>query len=134
MEKALFNILSNTSGVTDLVSTRIYPERADQQEVNPYITYGRVSTSPQDTKTGFVVASGVSKLDEVIADVDSWHKNEIDAKAIALAVRTALDRKAAGTYGGETLDSIQYTGERTFFDDEARMYRHSQEFKFRMKP
>ena len=48
--KAIYNILSNTTAVTDIVSTKIYPEIAPQNESQPYIVYSVVSNSPSNTK------------------------------------------------------------------------------------
>ena len=48
--KAIYNILSNTTAVTDIVTTKIYPEIAPQNETQPYIVYSVVSNSPSDTK------------------------------------------------------------------------------------
>ena len=48
--KAIYNILSNTTAITDIVGTKIYPEIAPQNETQPYIVYSIVSNNPVETK------------------------------------------------------------------------------------
>lgn len=112
MEKALYNILSNTTGVTDLVSTRIYPDAIPQDATIPAVTYSRGGTDPDDTK------DGTSLLDTVSFAVASHDDDMLGALNLSDAVRAALDRKAAGTYGGTVIQSIKFDNQTTDFNED----------------
>ena len=103
---AIYNLLSNDSDVTDLVSTRIFPNVAF-----PFIVYDVDSESPTPTK------DGVSILDVDTVTVSGYSKTYIQASDLARKIRTALDRKS-GTYGGIEVQSIFFTGYDDLFEDE----------------
>jgi len=48
--KAIYYLLTNATGVTDIVSTRVYPEVAQQDAALPYIVYNVANNEPTDTK------------------------------------------------------------------------------------
>ena len=52
---AIYAILSNRASITDIVSTRIYPESAPEGAAMPYIVYSVVGNSPVETKEETVV-------------------------------------------------------------------------------
>ena len=108
---AIYNLLSNDSDVTDLVSTRIFPNVAKNTTAIPFIVYDVDSESPTPTK------DGVSILDVDTVTVSGYSKTYIQASDLARKIRTALDRKS-GTYGGIEVQSIFFTGYDDLFEDE----------------
>lgn len=108
---AIYNLLSNDSDVSDLVSTRIFPNVAKNTTAFPFIVYDVDSESPTPTK------DGVSILDVDTVTVSGYSKTYIQASDLARKIRTALDRKS-GTYGGIEVQSIFFTGYDDLFEDE----------------
>ena len=108
---AIYNLLSNDRDVTDLVSTRIFPNVAKNTTAFPFIVYDVDSESPTPTK------DGVSILDVDTVTVSGYSKTYIQASDLARKIRTALDRKS-GSYGGIEVQSIFFTGYDDLFEDE----------------
>ncbi len=108
---AIYNLLSNDSDVSDLVSTRIFPNVAKNTTAFPFIVYDVDSESPTPTK------DGVSILDVDTVTVSGYSKTYIQASDLARKIRTALDRKS-GSYGGIEVQSIFFTGYDDLFEDE----------------
>jgi hypothetical protein len=104
--KAIYAILSAASAVTNLVSTRIYPEMATQKAAYPFLVYTISGTAPSDTK------DGVSGLDVVEFSVMSYATTYDAVNTIAAAVRTALDR-TSGTHGTVNVQSIRFQDQRS---------------------
>ncbi|NCW67514.1 MAG: DUF3168 domain-containing protein [Marivivens sp.] len=48
--KAIYYLLTNATDVTDIVSTRVYPEVAQQDADLPFIVYNVTNNEPSDTK------------------------------------------------------------------------------------
>jgi hypothetical protein len=100
----IYGILSATTGVTSLVSTRIYPDMAPQNATFPYIVFQKLSTTPTDTK------EGVSPLDKMLVQIDCYSNNYDTAHSIAAAIRVALDRYT-GTINGHKVDKIIFSND-----------------------
>jgi hypothetical protein len=100
----IYGILSATTGVTTLVSTRIYPDMAPQNATFPYIVFQKLSTTPTDTK------EGVSPLDKMLVQIDCYSNNYDTAHTIAAAIRVALDRYT-GTINGHKVDKIIFSND-----------------------
>lgn len=112
-EQAIVARLEAVSGVTDLASTRIYPVKLPQSATLEAITYQRVST-----RRGHLMGT-----DDGIAytrvQVTSWAETYSEAKALAEAVRVALQR-FSGTVGGlEVLDVMAEAELDLYGDDES---------------
>ena len=60
--KAIYNILSTTTNISDLVGTRIFPNVAPQTTTFPFIIYDVNGVQPNDTKDG---ASTLDTNDEL---------------------------------------------------------------------
>ena len=123
---AIYNILSNDSDITSLVSTRIFPLVAPQSTEFPFILYDVDENNPSDTK------DGVSKLDTIQSTVSCYAKSYSEACDIADKIRTALDR-VSGTYNTIRIQSIQFDGLNDIFDDnhELGIYRKALDFNIR---
>lgn len=121
---AIYNILSNDSGVTNLVSTRIYPNQIAQGVEFPVIRYNVISDDPSDNK------DGVSKLDQIRIQVDCFGATSKSANDVADAVRSALDR-TSGTFNSVIVQSIQFLDYNTNFDETAQVAQVSHDYKIR---
>jgi len=123
--KAIYNILSNVTAVTDIVATKIYPEIAPQNESQPYIVYSVVSNSPTDTK------EENGNVDEATIEVYCFNTNYSTAIDLGVAVRAALERKN-GTYGGVQIQSINYTNEQMDVNPERSIWVAIQDYTVRI--
>ena len=123
--KAIYNILSNVTAVTDIVSTKIYPEIAPQNESQPYLVYSVVSNSPTDTK------EENGNVDEATIEVYCFNTNYSTAIDLGVAVRAALERKN-GTYGGVQIQSINYTNEQMDVNPERSIWVAIQDYTVRI--
>lgn len=94
IQDALHYKLANTSGVTDLVSSRIYQVEAPQEVVHPFIVFTQVG--------GFMPAHTSYADDHPRAarvQVSAWSKSLDEAQDIAEAVIDAI-QDFIGTMGG----------------------------------
>jgi len=123
--KAIYYLLSNDATVSGLVSTRIFPEVADQEQAMPYIVYNIRSNDPSDVQTG------PSALDTASIEVASYSTSYTQAIDVAAAVRLALDR-VGGTYNGVNVQSIQYTTEVMDFEEAQRAYKVMADYEARI--
>jgi len=124
---AIYNILANDSDVTDITSTRIYPNVAKQSTTFPFLVYQTTGVNPNDTKDGVSTVDGNSF--EVLCFADSY----TDSVDLSTKVRVALDRKS-GTYNTIEVQSIQYEGSSEHFDiqgDNRGIYVQSLSFDLR---
>ena len=128
----IYGVLSAASGVTALVSTRIYPDMAPQNDTFPYIVFQKLQTKPTDTK------EGVSKLDKILVQVDCYSNNYDNAHSLAAAVRTALDRYT-GTINGHVVDRIIFSNDSSGSPQDvptstgSMIYWASQDYEIRLK-
>ncbi|HUX02738.1 MAG TPA: DUF3168 domain-containing protein [Phycisphaerae bacterium] len=93
LETGIYTLLAADSTVAGIVGTRIYPALAPQNVTYPCIVYQRVGADRAHHTTG---ASGMS---EVIVQVTSMAATYLAVKALAAAVRTAMDAQR-GMWGG----------------------------------
>lgn len=123
--KAIYYLLTNATDVTDIVSTRIYPEIAQQDADLPFIVYNVTNNEPTDTKRD------VSQLDTAQIEVNIYSESYTQCIDLAAAVRTALDR-IKGTYAGVDVQSIQYLNEIIDFDEPQRAYNINADYDVRI--
>lgn len=126
---AIYAILSNKAAITDLVSTRIYPESAPEGAQMPYIVYSVVGNSPVETKEETVV-------DEAQIEVFSVDKTYGNCMTLADTVRKVLDRvEYTNTDLGKEIDvqSMIYTNEVTEVNQDRNTYVAIQDYTMRIK-
>lgn len=123
--KAIYYLLSNDATVSGLVSTRIFPEVADQEQAMPYIVYNIRSNDPSDVQTG------PSALDTASIEIACYSTSYTQVIDVASAVRLALDR-VGGTYSGVNVQSIQYTTETMDFEEAQRAYKVMADYEARI--
>jgi hypothetical protein len=85
IDDSIYEELIATTGITALVGARIYRGWRPQESKTPCISFFRVSTTPLNGATG---ASGT---DNARIQIDCWATSPKSARAIAEAVRGALD-------------------------------------------
>jgi len=109
IEAGLVTKLAATTAITDITSTRIYPEVLPQDGTVPALTYQRVA--------GYEVASmdGVTGLARTTIQINCIAATYIEAKALRDAVRTAL-AGTSGTWGSTTVQACYGDGERDLPD------------------
>lgn len=118
IEEAIFARLSNFTGLTDLVGSRIFPIHAEQGDAMPFVTYQRISTN-------YVSAMGAD-IPDVNArfQFDAIAESRSQARAVITQVRAALQRYQ----GGGIVDAF-ILNENDFYDDEPILYRSQIDFK-----
>ena len=124
--KAIYSILTNTSAVSAIVGTRVYPQIAAQEAAFPFVVYVLQNVDPSDTK------SGVSTLDEVRYDIIVASENYAQASDLTGKIRTALDRYS-GTVAGVVIDSIQFIDLDVNNDPGTETYLTNTEYIIRVK-
>ena len=126
---AIYAILSNRAAVTDLVSTRIYPESAPEGAAMPYIVYSIVGNTPAETK-------GETVIDEAQIELFCVAKRYSGCMTLADTVRSVLDRSDyTNTDAGKEIDvrSIIYTNEVTEVNQDRNTYVAIQDYTMRIK-
>ena len=126
--KAIYNILSTTTNISDLVGTRIFPNVAPQTTTFPFIIYDVTGVQPNDTK------DGASTLDTNDVMISCYSETYSQASDLAQKIRVAMDRINEGTYGGEQIQSSQFQSYNDIFDDtsgDAGIYRKALDFEIR---
>lgn len=124
--KAIYNLLRTDSDITNLVSSRIYPQIASQGADFPFIVYLLVDVDPSDTK------SGVSTLDQSRYDIVVASKTYSEVSTITELVRNRLDRYS-GTVESVVIDSIQFQSVDADNDPATETYVTSSEYIIRIK-
>lgn len=90
LEEAIFTHLKNDAGVAALVGTRIFPLEMHAPATLPAIVYQRIDGVPRNHMRG-----GTTKINARI-QIDCYGEEYADAKAVAAAVRTAMNTWPAG--------------------------------------
>jgi len=124
--KIAYNILSNYSALTALVSTRINPLRIPQESAFPAISYNLVSVIASPTNTSH------SRTDFARVQVNSFGITFASATAVAEKVRAAFEAATLpGTFNTVKCQAIEFDSEVQLTDDEAGfagIYQISQDF------
>ena len=108
--KAIYYILRNTTGVSNYVSARIFPQKVPYSETMPAITYFIIDTNPNNTK------NGVSTYDYIRCQITSFGTTYAQAQDLATEIRNALDYKS-GTFEGVEIDKCFFEDANDVFDD-----------------
>jgi len=104
-EHALYARLQAVTGVTDLVSTRVFPLRDDTGDppARPYVMYERLGTTPKRTLTGKAYSEINLRLYMTTDGYDA-------GLALSSAVEAALD-DWSGSSGGVTVLAVMLVTE-----------------------
>ena len=83
-EEQIFTLLSGYAPLATIVGSKIYPVRAKQGAVKPWVAYFDVVGLVQNSLSGW------SGTDNVVVQFDIWATTYAEAKNIAACVRTAM--------------------------------------------
>ena len=124
--KIAYNILSNYSALTALVSSRINPLRIPQESAFPAISYNLVSVIASPTNTSH------SRTDFARVQVNSFGATFSDAIDVAAQVRAAFEAPSyPNIFNDYYCQAIEFDSEVHLTDDEAGfagIYQISQDF------
>jgi hypothetical protein len=126
IEQALMTYLLAQSGITDLVSTRIYFTRAPQDVDQPYIVFFKISG------LRFHSHDGSSELANPQFQFSIFASNYGTGKNIAAAIQTAL-QGYSGTMGGDggvAVGSCLYLNEYETYERETELNHIIVEYEF----
>jgi len=124
--KAVYNILSNASGVTNLIGTRIFPSIAPQGTQHPYSTYRVTNTEMVDTKANVIPR----ELPQV--QIDVFARSREDAENIAAAIRSALHGYTGTVQGIKIVDTRIINQNDGTLDADYILHVVSQDYEFRI--
>jgi hypothetical protein len=105
--------LSGNSGVTTLVSTRIYPLKLPQNPTYEAISFQRISNTP---------TNGNTDLRESRWQINCWADTYVESQALALAVKTALE-EYKDTTATPGIKQAYVANEQDDYDDDAKVFR-----------
>ena len=123
--KAIYYLLTNSTDIAAIVSTRVFPEIAQQDALLPYVVYNVTNNEPSDTK------AEPSELDTANVEVNCFSTSYTESIDLAVAVRAALDR-VTGTYNSVNVQSIAYMNETLNFEEAQRAYLVSSDYDVRI--
>jgi hypothetical protein len=125
--KSIFNLLSTSSDVTDIVDDRIFPNTAAKFDIKPYIIYTKIYTEPTDSKTG------ASLMDVELYQIDIYAATTAVCDNLGRLCRNRLDR-FTGYNASNVIDKIIFDEEDgVIFDYDAECYRLRQQYKIRWR-
>ena len=124
--KALYNILTNDSDISAVVSTNIFPEIAPTGIDAPYIVYSVVSNQPSESK------EDNGAVDTASVEVYSFHSSYNAAIDLGVLVRTALKR-VNGTYNTIEIQSINYTNEQMDVNEKRDLWASIQDYEIKIE-
>jgi hypothetical protein len=93
IEKAIYSLLANNSAITDLVSTRIYPQVREQSDALPAVTYQIISGLRA------IDMSGPNGLVESRVQINCFAATILAAAELSAVVRRALSGFQGGAAG-----------------------------------
>jgi hypothetical protein len=128
LDEALVSYLKSVSGITTLVSTRVYSFSIPQSATLPCLVIQRIDT-PRELTMDMSGATGT--LAHPRFQFDAWATTYASAKAITDAVRAALNGKTGSTGAGAvtvTLRASLAGNETDGFDPNVRLYYRVSDF------
>jgi len=115
----LYTYLVAQAGITNLVSTRVYPVIMPQKPTFPAITYNDDDSNYTESFDG--------QTDHVqsIFQLDGWSKTYAEATTVGAAISTAL-KNTSGSFGGITIQRCTVlSGPVTVYEDSVEAYRQT---------
>jgi hypothetical protein len=124
LEESLYTYLSTDSGISALISTRVYPEVAPQSASAPFLVYQRITTQRIHTMSadqGFVMAT---------MQFTVWDNTITSARSVSEAVRAALQNHSGltGGVGGVTINATLMENEINLYDEKTKSFGVAQEY------
>jgi hypothetical protein len=121
IEQAIFEALTEDSGVAAIVSRRVYPSLMPQNPTLPAIVYTLISGQQEESH------DGPSGLARPRYQFDCYAETATGAFALSEALRLALHGFSGtlGGSGGVTCGGILFAGKRVLYESETRIHRVS---------
>jgi hypothetical protein len=110
IHEAVYSKLKNNAGVSALVSSRVYPQKASQGVTLPCVVYQRLSTTDRLLYHNGKTNSALSRF-----QIDCWARTPSAALQLSQAVVGCL-HGWVGTEGGETIYYSQVVNTQDGFD------------------
>ena len=123
IDSNLYTVLAADSGVSAIVSDRIYPRNAmPSAPTYELVTFDAEAHEYTNTFTG---NSGFVRSDYI---VDAWGETIDEASVLSTAIRSAL-KNVTGSFGGISVSQVFITsGPITVYEESVEAYRMSQIF------
>lgn len=116
INEALWTRLTGVSGLSALVSARVYPGYAPQNATRPFVTYFLV------TRTHYTSHDGSSGAARSRYQFSAWSDNYLEAEAVAEQIRLAL-QGYAGTIDSCVIGAVLPAGDGPItYDEETELY------------
>lgn len=112
--KAIYEILSGNTDLTDVIDLKIYPLVITEDTELPAVMYSIDIVVPEYTKDGW-------EYDACRFKVTSYAKEYSDVLDVASKVRSALEF-VRGTYGGVVINHIYMDSQEEFYQIDADVY------------
>ena len=93
IEAALYNHLVNDSNVTNVISTRVYPEIAPQGETMPYVTFSRVNVDHWHHMTAGEGVAGT------MMQITGWAATPLARWNLGETLRESMDVHSSVSFG-----------------------------------
>lgn len=122
IEEAIWSLLQNTSSITSLVSTRVYPVQMPQNPVYPALVYSLVSDRGLDW------LSGDGGMQWPRFQFDCYARTYTQAKRLARTLRLALNG-ASETVGAIDICRVMFLNEVDDFEPVAGIYLVTVDFR-----
>lgn len=126
LEEALTTYLLAQSGLTSLISRKLYPEEMPQGTVLPAVTHIGISDIKLHTLTGQL------KIERPVLQYTAYAYTKAEAKAVAEQLKTALS-DYQGTLSGVVIQKIELQNEitnmETSSDGTVKVYTKDLEFE-----
>lgn len=120
--KALVNILLNTSAITAIVGTKIFPIVSKETVQLPCITFEKISGSRVHRM------EGASRLALPVYQIDAYASTYAQVDTLADKIRTALNGYK-GTVSSVNINGIILQDEEHIYEEEAEVFRVSFQFR-----
>jgi hypothetical protein len=121
--KAVFNILSSFTDVTNDVGNRISPVRSFNEDQYPYLVYSITSNDPQPVK------SKQTPVDIPTVQIDVFAVTHEKAADISEKIRNNLD-KFSGNIEGIQIADVVFEDSNTLFVDDQSVFQIANDYSF----
>lgn len=122
LDEGLYSYLTAYSGLTALVSTRVYAFKLPQGVTLPAVTIQRISTPRSLTHDSAGIGS---ELSNPRFQINAWATTYASAKAISDQIRAALNGHRGTTGTGVTINAALVDDERPSYEPETNIYQIS---------
>jgi hypothetical protein len=119
IDEAVYTLLTGKTAITDIVSTRIYPEIAPQNKTYPFICFSTDSGNMDYTFDGYQSL----EMDDFV--IDCWADTLTAAKTLANTVRNEIKNITHETHAGTFIQKIMVDKPYSLYESEVKKYRTS---------